>query len=860
MVVLGTAFLGLGGVWKNTEDEILKAAVMKYGKNQWGRISSLLVRKSAKQCKARWYEWLDPSIKKTEWSKEEDEKLLHLAKLMPTQWRTIAPIVGRTPAQCLERYQRLLDEAEHAEAEEQRRGPRSSQLGLAGPQGGEGAPSVDTSHRRLRPGQIDPDPETKPARPDPIDMDDDEKEMLSEARARLANTQGKKAKRKARERQLEEARRLATLQKRRELKAAGIEQKQRRKKYGIDYNADIPFEKKPMAGFYDATDELARANDLDLLKKRLNQIEGRKKRDQDEDQDERKSKYKRAKKGADGSKVVSFIPARDAQLAKLQEVEEISQRIKLSLPAPQVTEAELEEIVKLGAAGETVRDLVATQAAGPAPSDMLMSDYDAMQTQQPVRTPRTPATENTILNEARNLRRRTETQTPLLARDEDVLPESGTGYDGITPRRSVAQTPNPLLTPLRELPPNTQPGGSNQATPRVAHTPLRDELSINQTGNTPLPMGTPGEFSVASTPQSQAFLSPAEVKLQVARSLQALPAPKNEFEIVLPEDASEQVTDSADAMVIEEDAGDRDHRLQALAEQEYQRALKRRSQVVQQQLPRPRQLTPLESLMVGDPDVTHAYADARQLISHEMVALLTHDVLKYPVPGAKPLANISDADELLTPLADAELDQARQLVIDELAIQHPTDMLETMAAQLAKLSTADPLSFESTSSGASLNLSALSVLDPATHRSVPLTHLSADQQCQHLKRLFERYRERMVKESQRAAKLEKKLSVTMGGYQAKAAQLSDTLVTSVEAQRQKALDQQCFEVLAQTETKVALPSRLEYIQSIVDRAKRHENELQSRYKALAEQRESAIARIQGLMDSQANGQSTGTSP
>ncbi len=90
------------------QDEILKAAVMKYGLNQWARISSLLVRKSAKQCKARWYEWLDPSIKKTEWTREEDEKLLHLAKLMPTQWRTIAPIVGRTPAQCLERYEKLL--------------------------------------------------------------------------------------------------------------------------------------------------------------------------------------------------------------------------------------------------------------------------------------------------------------------------------------------------------------------------------------------------------------------------------------------------------------------------------------------------------------------------------------------------------------------------------------------------------------------------------------------------------------------------------------------------------------------------------------------------------------------------------
>ena len=190
-----------GGVWKNTEDEILKAAVMKYGKNQWARVASLLSRKSAKQCKARWYEWLDPSIKKTEWSRDEEEKLLHLAKLMPNQWRTIAPIVGRTAGQCMEHYEKLLDMAQEKIT------------------GGDEAEDP----RRLRAGEIDPAPETKPARPDPVDMDEDEKEMLSEARARLANTKGKKAKRKARERQLEESRRLSMLQKRRELKAAGIE-------------------------------------------------------------------------------------------------------------------------------------------------------------------------------------------------------------------------------------------------------------------------------------------------------------------------------------------------------------------------------------------------------------------------------------------------------------------------------------------------------------------------------------------------------------------------------------------------------------------------------------------------------------
>lgn len=70
-----------------------------------------------------------------------------------------------------------------------------------------------------------------------------ELEMLSEARARLANTQGKKAKRKARERQLAEARRLASLQKKRELRAAGIVTTSNlykmRKTGQFDYSAEV---------------------------------------------------------------------------------------------------------------------------------------------------------------------------------------------------------------------------------------------------------------------------------------------------------------------------------------------------------------------------------------------------------------------------------------------------------------------------------------------------------------------------------------------------------------------------------------------------------------------------------------------
>lgn len=127
--------------------------------------------------------------------------------------------MGRTPAQCLEHYEHLIHQA------------CGTEMGPNDP-------------RALQPGEIEPLPETKPPKPDPVDMDEDEKEMIQEARARLANTRGKKANRKIREKQLEEGRRLATLQKKRELKAAGIEIELRKrvkpKMREMDYNVEIP--------------------------------------------------------------------------------------------------------------------------------------------------------------------------------------------------------------------------------------------------------------------------------------------------------------------------------------------------------------------------------------------------------------------------------------------------------------------------------------------------------------------------------------------------------------------------------------------------------------------------------------------
>jgi hypothetical protein len=132
-----------------------------------------------------------------------------------------APTLHRTATQCQEHYEYLLDQI----ATNRSAATTGTTANDTTNQGTEaaGASTTLVAPTTYRPGQIlDSYPETKPARPDPTDMDDDEMEMLQEARARLANTVGKKAKRKQREKMLLAAKRISDLQKRRELKQAGL--------------------------------------------------------------------------------------------------------------------------------------------------------------------------------------------------------------------------------------------------------------------------------------------------------------------------------------------------------------------------------------------------------------------------------------------------------------------------------------------------------------------------------------------------------------------------------------------------------------------------------------------------------------
>ncbi|KAF4126798.1 pre-mRNA-splicing factor CDC5/CEF1 [Geosmithia morbida] len=771
-----------GGVWTNIEDEILKASVSKYGLNQWARVSSLLARKTPKQCKARWSEWLDPGIKKIEWSKEEDEKLLHLAKIMPTQWRTIAPIIGRTANQCLERYQRLLDEAEARE---------SSDLGLAGPEGGETqAPSADDV-RRLRPGELDPDPETKPARPDTIDLDEDEKEMLSEARARLANTQGKKAKRKARERQQEESRRLANLQKRRELKASGINIKvTNRKKGEMDYNADIPFERAPMPGFHDTSEEVV----LNERQRKMHdpakqQLVSKRKGDGDEDGDR-----KRRKNEKDGLSDSQKAAIKAGQMQKLREAEHVGKRRPLNLPTPQVGEGELDEIIKMGKMGEAANTMA--NASDNDATRGLVNSYSTLNSSAPIRTPRAAPQDDFVTNEIRNIRALNDTQSALLGGENTPLHQGqgSTGFEGATPRRHEISTPNPMATPLRQ-----GVNGGVGATPgRPGQTPLRtprDAYALNDDD---------GSFNAAATPRDIRMREKG-IKGQLRSGLASLPKPKDtEWEFEVPDEQDEAATGSRE--LTEEDAAERDRRLRERREAEEALERRRRTQVMQRELPRP-SVVDITAL------TEHANAirdPASALIAKEAVALMAQDAALYPVPGMQ--VKGSQGGKLPT-IDDHSLANARLMILSETRPIPPLEDIQVM--------------FEKRAGSATL---------------LGLGCYTDDEEQQKIvaKAAFESVQDSIMTSAEQGAKLEKKLALHLGGYQKRQKMLRSKMIEADDALC-KARDALAgFQALAVSED-VAIQRRLGALRDEVSAVTTRERQAQDEYRRAREELDSLRA-------------------
>ncbi len=626
-----------GGTWKNVEDEILKASVMKYGLNQWSRVSSLLVRKSAKQCKERWYEWLDPKIKKTPWTKDEEEKLLNLAKMFPCQWKTIAPFVGRTAFQCIEHYEYLLDTAQ-------------------------GRVPSNNDPRKLRPGEVDPNPEARPARPDPIDLDEDMKETLNEARARVANTRGKKAKRKIREKQLEEARRLAALQKKRELKSAGIEitlRLPKKKKKEMNYNVDIPFKREVPIGswseFLEDTpgpDKFKAGISLQVLDNRNRDIEEEKQRKIDE---------KRMKDLKN-----SNLPKAFEMINKVNDPSSELRRKKIDLPESNISENELREIKKI-----TNNNLNDNKSNINMSLDYLKRGSENILSVLSSEI-RTPLQENKIEKEAKIAYDLKESETPLLG-GENSKEDLNTFLENMKSQNKKNEKNN------------------NNNNDKGFKTPLPvGNYSIMRTPGSHLNNDNFSNDNESSNNEWEKNLDISGNSLNVSRNMsqkfkslfENLPKPKNEIELMFDDDDDEDKINenviNKDLMEIEKDGEDvlKEKIIKEKIDKEIKEKLK--SEVVRKNLPRIHLNDKNWSLYENNLDNINQsdnelISEINKLINEEMFKLINNDNKKEKIEEYNMTLKekeeiekmIDDEFQLIKKKSNEELNQLREKYLNE---------------------------------------------------------------------------------------------------------------------------------------------------------------------------------------------------
>ena len=161
------------------------------------------------------------------------------------------------------------------------------------------------------------------------------------------------------------------------------------------------------------------------------------------------------------------------------------------------------------------------------------------------------------------------------------------------------------------------------------------------------------------------------VRNSLQESLKSLPASANDFEIVVPEEDPEHLNQTEGPDTTVEDQSDIDARREADAEAARVAAMKKRSQSVQRDLPRPQTINK-SVLRPSDVHMTDLQR-AEELIKREMVVMLHYDALHSPSVTTKKSSQDSvHADYLQThpyrQFTQEDMDHAKELLSKEMQV------------------------------------------------------------------------------------------------------------------------------------------------------------------------------------------------
>ena len=622
-------------------------------------------------------------------------------------------------------------------------------------------------------------------------MDEDELEMLQEARARLANTQGKKAKRKDRERMLAQAKRLADLQKRRELKAAGLlsqkaATKARKRNRDIDLGVEIPFHKPAPAGLHDTSGEATRAESI--RQKRWKSIDYKQINEQQYKTRDREAAQMR-KREETRLKVLQDSNEK-YKAAKETVVEErpARPRVSLQLPEPGITDQERQSYAK-----QQQQHMHQLPMEGEGATAALLGDYTERPLPTPLRTTTASRPQQVdLVQRATQLRRLQEGQTPLLPTAGDV----------------------------EEDPMDMDTAGDDSKKPAavaVAATPLvqrRDELGLNSDAATDA--RSVATFATSATDlralARQERRAAKRARQELTEALNALPMPQYDYEVAVPTTVTEDEDDEAGKKRVKQDRADIEADEEQAKRDKIQKEYERRSTVVKRSdMPRPgvtmKEPASLLPLLQGDSQ------DAlEQVVHEEALKLIAHDAHEFPQvdPNDKKAKKRKAAPKKKAPphatlsrIPDNYLEEARALL--------DAEMNQSSMVNVLTLDEPEPMIYTEENGWV-----------PKTSESTTVASLKLE---------FETLQSAVGEHTAKNNKLSKKLQVVNGGYEKRASQLRAELLESFSQLRNAEIEEGVFARLLKQEQEGGA-NRLASMKELVAQLREQEAALQKQYGSL----------------------------